>query len=206
MGAILKQRNLFITREFEISDRFLKVNISKPLSSIEDEFNLEDISTKTVRKRSPNKVLMYISLALLVFMLITIISHFTEKDGSSLLDILVYAILFVPSLFLFYITYQNVVHLILNDKRYLIFYANSPTKLEVDEFLENIKQNQKKYLLNRYAKQDPYVSDEQLANNLQWLYDRKIITETEFEELRSKLLPKIGSNLSVGFKFNPGNN
>ncbi len=70
------------------------------------------------------------------------------------------------------------------------------------EFINNLFAEQKKYLINRYAKHDPYLSVDQVNTNLKWLWDRKIIDDQELNDLRSKLLPKPNTNDTVGFKIN----
>ena len=203
MSAILKQRYFLLKKEFELNDRSLKIKISTPLSFVEDEINFEDVILKITRKKVPNFIFLGLSMCLFIAIIITVCSHFFEKNGSGIDDILVYVVLFIIFSLLLVFTYENEIKILLFNGKYLSFYPNSPTKEEVLNFIEKLKTTHKECLLNRYAKADPYLSPEQLSNNLKWLWERKVIDDTELHELKSQLLPKSGGGSSVGFKFNP---
>jgi hypothetical protein len=176
------------------------------MNFVEDEFNFEELTSKMIRKKSPNLLFLLPGLFCILGFAITLYSHFYEKDGSSLLDIGFYVLMGIILLSLSVFTFNNAINLILFDKRYIAFYAKSPDKKSVDDFLQQILVEQKKYLLNRYAKVDHYLSPDQHANNLQWLWDRKIINDAELNELRIKVLPKPNNNESVGFKIGNSDN
>ncbi|MFA6087542.1 hypothetical protein [Mucilaginibacter sp.] len=83
MSAILKQRKLFTTKIFEITDKSLKVSIKKWFNYVEDEFTFEEVTTKTTRKQSINMYAFIPGLLCLIGLVITTISHFKqEKDAS----------------------------------------------------------------------------------------------------------------------------
>lgn len=205
MDNVLKQRNFLSTKIFELTDESLIIKISKPLNYAEFQYNFEDISLRITRNKKPNQIILILCIMLFVLISIAIFSHFFDKDGSSWADIMFYCIPLSISLFLLYVTFENEVNVILNNVGYISFYANSPNRSQVDEFLSLMKEKQKKYLLHKYATLDPYLTDEQLANNLKWLRDRNIINESELEHLRSSLLQKY-PNATLGFKFNTDNN
>ena len=207
MGATLKQRNFFVTKIFEITGHSLKVGIKRPLSFIEDEFKFEELTNKLVRKQSFSLYALIPTLLFAFGTLITIYSHFFDrKDPSSADDILFYLIPSIIFAAIAILSRENAIKLILADRRAISFYAKSPDKDKVTAFLYLLLAEQKRYLLNRYAKADPYLSTEQLVNNLNWLRDRNTITDEELQELRLKILPRPSSGSSVGFKFNPSAN
>jgi hypothetical protein len=138
MSTILKQRFFFVTKIFEITDRSLKVKISKPMNFVEDEFNFEELTSKMIRKKSPNLLFLLPGLFCILGFAITLYSHFYEKDGSSLLDIGFYVLMGIILLSLSVFTFNNAINLILFDKRYIAFYAKSPDKKSVDDFLKKI--------------------------------------------------------------------
>jgi len=204
MPAILNQRNFFVTKRFEITEHSLKVAIKSPVSYIEDEFPFEEITKKYTRKKTANLFTLIPCILCIIGVIITVCSHLLEKNGSSIEDILVYGVLGIIFLVLSVFNFENVINLMLVNGRLLSFYADSPNKIDVDAFLELLLSDQKKYLLNRYAKSDPYVSAEQSSANLKWLRDRNIIDDAELTDLQAKILPKPGGNSSVGFRINPG--
>jgi len=103
-----------------------------------------------------------------------------------------------------YFTFENEIKLPYSIG-HISFYANSPNEVQVNSFLELLRQKQKEYLLKKYATPDPYLTDEQLANNLKWLRNVNVISETELEQLRNSLLQKYPT-VTLGFKFNTDNN
>jgi hypothetical protein len=202
MTAILNQRRFFLTKKFETTDRSLRVSIKTPVSYVEDEFAFEDITTKYNRKKSINWIIGGLLLFCLLGVIITVISHLSEKDGSSTADILFYCGGFVVFLVILLLSFENIVNIHLQNGRILKVYATSPNEKEVESYLANLRDEQKKYLLKNYAKDDPYLPREQLNNNLQWLWNRRFVDTTELENLKKALLDKNNPDSGVGFKFN----
>ena len=208
MINILVQRHFFVTKTFEITSNSLKVNTKKILNYIEDEFAFEDITKQVLRKRFPN---LFTALPVLAFrfgLVVCILSHIFEEKGSSIYDIIFYLSLSIVFLGISIFNYENVLLITIVDKgfnkRTLSFFAHSRTEGDLSNFLKYLFSEQKTYLLNKYAKQDPYLTVDQLTSNLKWLRDRSIIDDEELDELRIKILPKPNENISIGFKTNPG--
>jgi hypothetical protein len=207
MGSILKQRNFFVTKTYELTDRSLKLRISTFFSLIEEEIAFEEITHRILRKKLPNFFTAIPAVIFFICTVLTLYSHFFEINGSGIDDVAVYAVLLLIFSGLTVFTYENEIKIMLANGKYISFYPKSPTEKEVNSFLETMKVDQKTYLLRSYAKSDSYLSPEQLANNIKWLWDRKIIDNNELDDLRNKLLPKPnGGGSSVGFTFNPTNN
>ncbi len=71
---------------------------------------------------------------------------------------------------------------------YLIdFYDKNPSKEAMDEFLETLKTKTFTYLKEKYAVIDIDLPIEKQIENLNFLKERKVITETEYEALKEKL-------------------
>jgi hypothetical protein len=206
MSAILKQRNIFVTQEFELADDSLKVRVSRPFSYADNEIKFENITSVITRLKAPNTILSIISIIMFAGIIITVISHFTDSKGSNVDDIIFYIILLSLFIFLLRLTYENKVNLIILNGQSLSFYANSPNKQAVNDYIQQIFIEQKKYLLKRYAQDDPYLSEEQLSANLKWLWERKIINDLELDDLRFTLLSKNSNQKIVGFRFNSSDN
>jgi|SRR5579872_5069259 len=200
MSVFLKQKRLFISREFELTDKSLKVFTSKPFSHTESEFSLEELTVRYFKVKYPNVVLTLISTALFLCIVITICSRFLDPNGSKLADVLFYVVPFTITVFLVYATYENNINIVLQNGKSIAFYADLPTQIELEDFLTAIDKTRKTYLLNLYAKATPYLSDEQISNNLNWLWDKDIIDDIELDDLRLKLLPKPKDGSSIGFK------
>ncbi|HSQ45669.1 MAG TPA: hypothetical protein VLM44_01985 [Lutibacter sp.] len=83
---------------------------------------------------------------------------------------------------------------------YLIdFYDKNPNKEVMSEFLETLKSKTFAYLKEKYAVIDIDLPVEKQIENLNFLKERNVITEKEYEELKEKLK---NINIDVkGFKF-----
>jgi hypothetical protein len=138
MSAILKQRNLLATQEFEITDKSLKTILKTPVSYFENEFTFEEITKKYLRKKSVNLYTFIPAVLFTICIIVTICSHFFQEKGSSWDDILLYAILAAVFIIVSIFNIENVVKLFLIDGRFLSFYGNSPNKQDVDAFLERL--------------------------------------------------------------------
>ncbi|MBB3055751.1 hypothetical protein [Mucilaginibacter gotjawali] len=195
-----------MTKRFEITDQSLKFAFKSPLAYFEDEFTFEEITKKYTRKKSHYLLTLIPGVLCFIGVIITVFSHLYERNGSSVDDILLYCVLSSILLILSALLFENVVIAMMTSGKAITFYANSPSRDEVDGFIALLIAEQKQYLLNRYAKADLYVSTEQLSANLKWLRDRNMIDDVELDELRIKILPKPGGNSSVGFKITPGSN
>jgi hypothetical protein len=205
MNTILRQRRFFLTKTFEITDKSLKVKVSTPISSVEEEIDFENISTKYTRKKLPKIVFLIFSFLLLIAVIITVFSHFIEKNGSTISDIMVYVVLFIIFTSLLFLTYENEISVLLYIGKSLKFYIDSPSVEETENFIEHLKKNQKAYLLRRYGEYSSYLTEEQMSNNLKWLWERKIIDDLELKDLREKILEKPPGQ-HVGFRFNTESN
>ena len=83
---------------------------------------------------------------------------------------------------------------------YLIdFYDKNPNEEVMDEFLETLKTKTFAYLKEKYAIIDVDIPMEKQIENLNFLKDRNVITEKEYEALKEKLK---NINIDVkGFKY-----
>jgi hypothetical protein len=197
----LRQKYFFNTRFFELTDSSLKCTISKPGSLVENEFTFEEIGTRTSRRKFVDMPVVIISMILVsIFIAMT----YLRISGNTDIDIFVLLIFFVLAMAFVMLTlsrYRNDLNLYLNDGRYIAFYATQPDDTTVNQFLDTIKIAQKAYLLNRYATNEAYITDEAKAQRLYWLRDVHIIDETEFESLKNELLKKEYIAPVVGFNI-----
>lgn len=68
----------------------------------------------------------------------------------------------------------------------LTFFKNSPSPEEVNTFISEIIRLSKQQLLNKYAKIDAELPEETMFTQLNWLKNRDILTEKEYEELKNE--------------------
>lgn len=203
MSEILQQRRFFTKRRFELTDSSLKVSVFKFFSSYETELSFEEIDRKIFKKKSFNRFLLMSTIFCCIALIITAIN--AANGNSQVDDVTFYAI---PTTILGGIllaTRQNIIYMPLFDKRNIIFFNYAYNQTSVQKFIEDILITQKSYLLNKYAKKEPFISAERLIEQLIWLKGHQIIDDIEFEELKLELLPQT-PNPVIGFTFNSSAN
>jgi len=199
MSHILNQRRFLTKRYFEITPSSLKISMSKPFKYYEEEFPFEEIGRKTIKKMDANRYLLIFSVICLIGLFVNINETLIGNKGDWE-DTIFYIILTPIILFLFWVGFSNNIHLMLADKRYILFYRNIPNKTKVQKFIDLFLSEQKSYLVNKYTKREPHLSPDRLMDQLMWLKDRGILDESEFENFKKDLFP------SIGFTFNASNN
>ncbi|MFD2146854.1 hypothetical protein [Mucilaginibacter antarcticus] len=191
-----------MTKEFEITENSLKVKTIRLLNSVENEIPFESITSVITRYRETNNVLTLIAALGFICCACAIISHFFVSGGSTIEDIGIYSALFVSLVFLIGLTYTNNVNIKLLTGHSIHFLARSPNQVMVNQYIQKVFDQQKQYLIRRYIYADTDSSHEQLTTNLKWLWERNIINETEWHQLRQELLHKSSQDKIIGFKFN----
>ena len=205
MSYYLKQQHFFVKRNFEITDHSLKITVKQPFKHFEEEFSFEEIAKKTFVNKTPNRYIFIACVVSLIGLLITSIEKFNGDKTISFDDILFYIVFSSTFCCLLWFTYRNTINLMIVDKRYILFYAKSPDSEAVRRFIDMIFSEQKKYLVERYARRLPYVSNEKLMDQLLWLKERYIIDDKEFEIFKNDLLSQ-SNPLVVGFAFKNSSN
>jgi hypothetical protein len=125
-----------------------------------------------------------------VFFLVSIVSvvgFLMEKDwsngdniGALILGVFLFGGL---GLLAFLSPMRNELHLV-GGAQQVMFLLNRPTKQEMEDFIAEILKRSREVLLEKFGKIDPDLPEETQINNLYWLKNRGIISETEYEDLK----------------------
>lgn len=201
MPAVLRQRRLFLTKRFEIKENALHVESSDLFNFAEWSYSFEVIKPKIVRKKTVHW-LTAVPVVICILGLVVTITDRLINNINNTEDILCYLIGLLVFLPLTILLYENVYSLVLATNTTLNFYAELPDNESVKRFLDELRSKQKAYLISRYATLDPYLSHEQISNNLIWLRDKEFITEKELGDLRQELLTRQNTIQHIGFNFN----
>ena len=67
----------------------------------------------------------------------------------------------------------------------LTFFKESPSPEKVNYFISEIIRLSKQQLLNKYAKIDAELPEETVFTQLNWLKNRDLLTEEEYQELKN---------------------
>ena len=68
----------------------------------------------------------------------------------------------------------------------LVFYRDIPSEKDVLEFIEKVKDQEKRYLKEKFTVFDNTTEEKDFFNRINWLRDREIISHTEYLEYKTK--------------------
>ena len=197
----LSQRKLFLHRELTLNDGFLNIK-SKDLTSSEDlnvPYDEIDVSKLVYQKQTDN-ILLILKLVFGTFLLINIFNP-AYYDSGGFLGVALF--LFCATAFsgiLTYVKSKNVTIIPTQNDRYLEIFRNKPSVKEHDDFVAELSKRVISLLKTKYGKIDKDLPVEPQLMNLAWLKERDIISEEEFNTLKSELMGNGHTNGPVGFK------
>lgn len=188
-----ENRRYLTKQQFEIGKSALKVDISSLFDRTEYEVSLEQIDFKRrVQVLFPHGLfvsgLFTLAVGLLLF--------FAESEGAAFVFFLVTCFCFTLPFFL----KKKVVTVNVFDGSTLELFFNKRNKQEVIAFADQIIAASNHYLLRKYGKIDPALPIEPQINNVQFLRNREIITEEEYESLKNQLLGRTNKT-TIGFGY-----
>jgi hypothetical protein len=80
---------------------------------------------------------------------------------------------------------RNELHLV-GGSAQVMFLLNSPSKEEMDNFINEIITRSRKILIEKYSKIDADLPEEIQINNFYWLKQRGLISEEDYEDLKQE--------------------
>ncbi len=175
--------------EFELNGNTLHIK-TKSMGetkewSVDVEYIGEERYYKTYSRLGPRIVG---SLFFLVS-LVSVVGFFMEKDwsngdniGALILGVFLFGGL---GLLAFLAPVRNELYLV-GGSAQVMFLLNSPSKEEMENFIQEIIKRSKKTLLEKYGKIDIDLPEETQFNNLYWLKNRGLLSEEEYEELKEE--------------------
>lgn len=153
--------------------------------SVDVEYIGEERFYKTYSQLGPR----IIGTIFLITMVISVIGFSLEKDwsnGDNIGALVLGVVLFGGlGLLAFLAPMRNEVHLV-GGAAQVMFLLNSPSKEEMESFIQEIIKRSRKRLLEKYGKIDADIPEETQFNNLYWLKNRGLISEEEYEELKQE--------------------
>jgi len=187
----LVQQNLFKKTIFETRENCLHYQSKGLINSIEYDIQYEEISDKVIYE---TKVEDFPKVSI-IFVVIGLIIGIAKNDGAA---ITVTSFILLLLGWMLFATRKKTASIVLYDNRVLIINMKKPSSEEVKEFVEHLQLLIKEYLKSKYATIDRDLPIEPQLNNYTWLKNRNVINDSEFTELKSKLL-KNDSDKKIGF-------
>lgn len=186
-----ENRRRFTKQKFELKKSTLKVDIRDLFERTEYEISYEHIDFKKKVQEIFNHGLLVASLFAFAIGLLLV---FAPNEEAAFVFFLVGTICFTSA----FILKKKVVTINAFDGNKIELFFNNSNKDYVIEFADEIIQSSNQHLLRKYGKVDPALPIEQQINNIQFLRDREVITEEEFESLKNQLLGRT-NKVTIGF-------
>jgi hypothetical protein len=178
----LQTRRFFKRQEIEILRTSLKIERKSLLDYVEYEIPFENIHNKKRVQTKTNDNLLVISFALLVIGLLFFI--FGSETALS-------TFLFICGTFflaLAFISRKKTITIPTYDGNSIEIPFNNRNKPDVLEFSNKIIEASNGFLLNKYCKIDKALPLEGQLSKMEFLRDREILTDEEYDTLKNQLL------------------
>ena len=188
---IFKNRRYFTKQTFEIKMSSLKVEAKGLFDAIEYEISHEQIDNKKTVQTSINHGFLVISIFFFVFALLFLVGTNEELTA-------VFFFLSVLCTGFAFASRKSVVILNLYDGGKVYLYFTRQNKGRVIAFADEIIEASNKYLLNKYTRIDAALPIEPQLSGIQFLKNREITSEQDFESLKNKLVGRSNKS-SIGF-------
>lgn len=196
----LRQRKLFITKQFTITETGLHAQVKTLFDFDELEIPFEELQLKRrIRRRNTSYLMLIITC---FFGLGAVINLVAPMFGQNAVPIEGIIILFVLAAASFVFTYAGTKTLIIipiQGNQQIEIFRNRPSQFEVDNFIQTLIDRSNSYFKKRYGTVDRDLPTEPQLANYSWLRDSGIITEQEFLQLKNELLGRRDGNSSIGF-------
>ena len=188
---LLKQKEGWAKREFELLKNDLRVKYKDGKGTKEYTVPLEEIG-RTKFFNAPSQSANFISAAFFIGFAIVTTTGYLLSDGPKediIWIILANAIFLSIGAACIFLRGKEEIHLT-GGNTTISFFANSPSRSTVNDFIDKILSRNKEIILKKYAKVDPDLPEETQMNQLYWLKTREFITESEYEGLKNEYRTK----------------
>ncbi len=182
----LEQKRFWIHRKFELTDFGIKIYYKDPRKENEVEVSYKSI------KGDKERVLEGYFTFYVIFRICSIgwlISFFAAEvtEWISYRDTLIIILLGITSLFIYYLSRQDLIKISLNNETKLYFFKNRPNEKEVNKFIDLMIERRDKLMRDMYLDFDELDSYENQKHNLNMLFNYKVIGQDEFNEEKQRL-------------------
>ena len=190
--SIIETRRFFKKCTLELLKDEIKVIKSTPFNSVEFEVSYEQIETK---KTIETKVNFGLLVLVFLFSFIGILFLFGDRSYISTLFFSFAILVLIFSI----ITKLKIMTIKSFEGHNLELYFTSRNKQDVLSFADKIINSANNYILNKYSKIDKDLPIENQLAKLSFLQNKDLITDEQFEQLKSQLLGRENKQ-SIGYR------
>jgi hypothetical protein len=184
-------KKLFTRQDFELLTGSLKYRKRTLFESLEYEILYDHIGNKKKIQSTINNNLFVLALSSMIIGALFLLGSLSEISP---------LFFFIGGLFLV-VTFINRKKTItiegLDGNTIELYYTNS-NKEEIIEFADQIIASSNSFLLNKYGRIDRDLPIESQLSNLEFLRNREILTDDDFESLKNRLLGR-NNKTKIGF-------
>jgi hypothetical protein len=188
---IFDNQRFFKKQKFEILRSGLKISKQTVFDSIEYEIPFEKIHNKLKVQTNTNNGLLVTSFFFIITGLIMLAS------GNKRVAIIFFASALITVIIAF-ATILKIITIDCYDSDKIELYFKKNNKESVVQFANQIINSSNSYLYNKYSKIDKALPVESQLINLEFLRNKEIINEEDFETLKNQLLGRENKS-SIGF-------
>lgn len=186
----LRQKYFFASREFDLSDKSLAVKISTLKEKKEYSIKLEELGDEIISRsfsKVPGYIAASISTAIIIFMTF---AFFLDKHNPDINILIVNYLLWIPLALFFTLKPVKKEIYITGGKYSISFYQDRPTKEELKVFIDTLLAKSKDCILDKYAKIDTDLPEDEQMKIFNWLKNKDIISQEKYEELKQEYKTK----------------
>ncbi len=188
---IINNRRNFIKQKLEIKKSSIKINRKSLFEEVEYEISFEQLDNKKKVQVQTNSNLFFTGIFFFVFGLFFLAGSIIEMTAiCTLIAIVLMMVAFVDK--------KRVVTIATYQGENINLYFTAKNKEKVIEFVDQIFDAANAFLLNKYGKIDRALPIEPQLDNLQFLRNKEIISEEEYETLKNQLLGRENKSY-IGF-------
>lgn len=183
----LKQKKLFQFREFTIEEKSIYVKMKSANEYNEWDVSFEELGFKKVYKSNPrtvNYIVASVTGSVIVLVLFAYIFYPEQMSTGTL-----YVNLFLWGLVtvIFLLAGRKDEIYLTGGSQNLAFFRSKPDQETVENFIDHLIRRAKERLKAKYTKIDKDLSEEVQLSNFYWLRNIEVISEDEYEHLKTEL-------------------
>jgi len=185
---ILKQKQGGKRKEFElINNTELRIKEKQSGELKEWTVKLDMIGHNLVYQEATRKRFYIMSSFLVAFLIFITIALYMSDDFTGNLPVVIGSYIIIGLIIALSLLspLKKEIHLVGGNVN-LTFFKENPSAEEVKTFITEIIRLSKQQLLNKYAKIDPELPEETVFTQLNWLKNRDLLTEEEYQDLKNE--------------------
>jgi len=184
-------RRYFLRQTLQVNKSSILLNRKTLFEELEYEISFEQLDNKKITEVKTNNNLFFTGIIMFIMGIFFLSGSILEIAAICVFI----AIVFVITSF---IDKKRTITLVTYNGNNIILYFTKSNKAQVNEFIDNVFKAANSFLLAKYQKIDKALPIEPQLDNIQFLRNREIISEEEYEALKDRLYGR--DNLSnIGF-------